>query len=159
MRLCTKHDVVQRRKGINQHEMLMDHANAKCNGIVCIADFGRLAKHLNAPAVGLVEAVQHGHQRTLAGAVFADYAMHGATLNPQADVRIGGNSSKVLVDPDHFDGQAALLRAVARSESGGQLRPFQCGLDRHFRHHAVKQGPGRTQFRTCRRCRPCSLRP
>ena len=83
--------------------MLMHHANTQPNGIVRVANNNGLAIHLDRPAIGLIKAVQHGHQRAFARTVFAHNAMHRACGNAQVDIGVGGNRTKPLADTRQLD--------------------------------------------------------
>ena len=56
----------------------------------------------NLPAVGLVKAINDGHQRALAGAIFPDNAMDGAGLDGQVNVLVGLDGAKGFADTDQF---------------------------------------------------------
>ena len=98
MRFCPEHDVFKRSQGVYQHEVLVHHADTQANGIVGVANLDGLAIHFDRPAVGLVEAIQHGHQRTFSRTVFAHDAVHRASGNAQVDIGIGGYGTKTLTD-------------------------------------------------------------
>ena len=74
-------DVFEHGEILDQHEMLVDHADAERDGVVGRLDRDRLAADPDLAAVGLVEAVEDRHQRRLAGAVLADDAVDGAALD------------------------------------------------------------------------------
>ena len=96
-------DVFQHREIVDQHEMLMHHADAERDGVIGRLDRRRLAADADLAAVGLVEAVEDRHQRRLAGAVLADNAVDGAARDLQIDVAIGAHGAKTLVDADQLD--------------------------------------------------------
>ena len=73
-----QHDVLQHGEIVHQHEMLMHHADARGDGVLGIADCAWLAVDTDLAGVGLVEAVEDGHQRRFAGAVLADDAVDRA---------------------------------------------------------------------------------
>jgi len=51
------------------------------------------------PAVGVVEPVEHVHQRGLAGAVLAKQSVDLATPDPEVDVVVRDDTRKRLCDP------------------------------------------------------------
>ena len=99
VRLGSEHDVVQRAQGLDEHEVLMHHANAQGDGFIGIADARRFAKHFDLPAVGTVETVQDGHQGTFTRAVLAHDAVHCAHAHPKLDVGLATTAPKRLVIP------------------------------------------------------------
>ena len=101
VRLGTEHDVVQRAQRVDQHEVLVHHANAQRDRIVGLADAGGLAKDLDLSAVGAVKAVQDRHQRALAGAVLTDDAVHRRRPHVQRNIGVGLDRAKALVDAPH----------------------------------------------------------
>jgi hypothetical protein len=62
------------------------------------------------PPSGPVEAVQDRHQRALAGAVFADDAMHRARGHRQVHGAVGVHRAEALVDRPQRNRGAALRR-------------------------------------------------
>ena len=103
MRFGAEHHVLERGQRIDQHEMLVHHADAQRDRLVRVADRGRLAGHLDGAAVAAVKTVQHRHQRALAGAVFPHDAVHRALQHAQVHVGVGQHRTETLVDADHLD--------------------------------------------------------
>ena len=101
--LGAEDDVFQNGKILHQHEMLMDHADARRDRVVRRADRGRPARNADFATVGLIEAVQDRHQGRLARAVFTDDAVDGAARNLEMDVPVGVNRAETLVYADQFD--------------------------------------------------------
>ena len=101
MRLCAQHHVFQGGEGIDQHEVLVHHANAQGDGVIGVANVDGLAEDLNLAGVGPVEAIKHRHQCALAGTVFSNDAMDRPRRHLQGDIHIGLNRSKPLVDALH----------------------------------------------------------
>ena len=99
----TEDDVLDNREILDQHEVLMDHADADGDGVVRRVDRHRLAADPDLAAVGLVEAVEDRHQRRFAGAVLADDAVDRAALDFQMDVTVGMDRAEALVDADKLD--------------------------------------------------------
>ena len=105
MRLGSEHHVVQRAQGVDQHEMLVHHANAEGNRVVRVVDFRFCAKHRHRAAVRRVKAVEHRHQRALARAVLAHDAVYGAGAYRQVHIGIGRDRAKALADAAHLHRQ------------------------------------------------------
>ena len=101
--LGAEDDVLDDGEILDQHEMLVDHADAERDGVVRRLDRDRLAADFDLAAVGLVEAVEDRHQRRLSGAVLSDDAADGAALDDEIDVAIGPDSAETLVDSDELD--------------------------------------------------------
>ena len=101
--LGAEDDVLDDGEILDQHEMLVDHADAERDGVVGRLDRHLLAADFDLAAVGLIEAVEDRHQRRFAGAVLADDAADRAALDDQIDVAIGPDSAETLVDPDELD--------------------------------------------------------
>jgi hypothetical protein len=59
--LRAEHHVLDHAEGIDQHEVLVDHADAGGDRVLRIADPRRLAVDLDGAAIGLVEAVEDAH--------------------------------------------------------------------------------------------------
>ena len=70
--------VLQHRERLDQHEVLVDHADAGCDRVLGALDPAFLAGDPDAAAIGLIEAVEDVHQGRLAGAVLADDAVDRA---------------------------------------------------------------------------------
>ena len=109
-RLGAEHDVLQHREGVDQHEVLVHHADAGVDRVARVADRDRLAVDEDLAAVGLVEAVQDAHQRRLAGAVLAD----DAVIEPRATV--SDTSRLACTAPNDL--------SIARSATAGGRRGF-----------------------------------
>src|SRR6185437_1206902 len=97
-------DILEDGEIVDQHEVLVHHADAERQRTARIADVGQLAVDENLPAVGGVEAVENRHQRRLAGAVLPDNAVDGAARHRQIDVAVGPDGAEALVDALELDG-------------------------------------------------------
>ena len=73
--LHAQDDVVQHGEALHQLEVLVDHADAQCIGVVGVFDGHLHAVLFDDALLGLIQAEQHAHQRGLAGAVFAQQGM------------------------------------------------------------------------------------
>ena len=87
--LGTEQQVLQDRERLDQHEMLVDHADARPDRVLRALDGSLLAVDQDGAAVGLVEAVEDVHQGRLAGAVLADDAVDRPRRHDQVDVAVG----------------------------------------------------------------------
>src|SRR5690606_38309706 len=96
-------DVFKHGEILDQHEVLVDHANAGSDGVIGRGNHGRLAIDADFSAVGLVEAVEYRHQGRFARTVFTNNAVNGATGYFEVDVAIGVNRAETLVDADKLD--------------------------------------------------------
>ena len=103
-----EHDVFGDGKHGDQHEVLVHHADALGDGIVRIEHRTGLAVDENLAAIGLVEAVEHVHQRGLARAVFAQQGVNLALFQSQIDVVVGEHARESL-------GDAACFKSGGRS--------------------------------------------
>ena len=83
---------------VDEHEVLVDHADAQRDGIVRPPDLADLAVDQNLAAVGRVEAIGDPHGRRLARAVLADDGVDGAGLDRDVDVVVGEDAAETLRD-------------------------------------------------------------
>ena len=102
--LGAEHDILKHGEILDQHEMLVHHADAAGDRRVRILDRHSLAVDDDIAPVGLVEAVEDRHQGRFSGAVFTDNAVNGALANGQVDILIGMDKAKALVDATQLDG-------------------------------------------------------
>src|SRR6266446_2588584 len=75
-RLFSENHVFQDGQGANQHEMLVNHADPKGNGIMGITDVDFFPSNENFSAVGVVKAVENPHERRFPSPVFSDEAVN-----------------------------------------------------------------------------------
>jgi hypothetical protein len=101
--LGAEHDVFEDGEIIDQHEMLVHHADAERQRVAAVGDGMGSAVDADFAAIGSIEAVEDGHQRRLAGAVLADDAVHRAAPDLEVDVLVGMHRAEALVDADQFD--------------------------------------------------------
>src|SRR5215213_11124119 len=69
-------DVLGDSHSLDQHEVLVDHADAECDRIVRRFDIADLAVDKDLAAVGGVEAVSDAHRGRLTRAILADDGMN-----------------------------------------------------------------------------------
>ena len=75
------------------------------NGLAAALDLHGPAFDADLPRIGLVEAVEDGHQRALAGTVFADDAVHRATFHAQLHGAVGVHRAEAFFDALHQNGR------------------------------------------------------
>ena len=82
--------------------MLVDHPDAQLDGIGRGSNAHRLPIQQDLAFVRMVQAVQHLHQRALAGAVLAQQRMHLAGAHIEVDAFIGKHAGETLGDATHL---------------------------------------------------------
>jgi hypothetical protein len=100
--LGAEHDVVEHRHVLDQHEVLVHHADAQADRLLAVADLLDLAVEQEIAAVGAIVTVQDAHQGRFAGAVFPHQAVDRALGDGEVDVRVRLHMSKVLGDVAKF---------------------------------------------------------
>src|SRR5690606_15003464 len=105
---------------VDQHEVLVHHADAQSEGLAAVGDVGDRAIDTNGAAVGGVEAVENGHEGGLAGTVLTHDAVDGAALDLEVDVLVGVDRPEALVDLFKLNGPA-----VGRYGCSGRFRPLR----------------------------------
>ena len=107
--------VLDHRKGVHQHEVLVDHADTGGDGVLAALDGQGPPGDANLTPIGLVEAVEDAHQSGLAGTVLADDPVNGPGCDREAHVPVGVNRAESLVDATKLDRRGAgLLRRIPR---------------------------------------------
>ena len=96
--LVAEHDVLGDREDGDEHEVLVHHADAGRDGVAGTGEVLDLVVEQDLALVGPVEAVQHVHQRGLAGAVLAQEAVDLARLDRQRDPVVGDQRPEALGD-------------------------------------------------------------
>ena len=94
-----EHHVLEHREWLDEHEVLVHHADPGCERILRAPDDRRLAAHEDLAAVRLVVAVEDAHQGRLAGAVLAHDAVNRPGPDDERDVAVGVHRAEPLVDP------------------------------------------------------------
>ena len=102
-RFGAQNDVVQHGEYLHQLEVLVDHADTQCRGIVGIVDLHRLAVLAYLARLGLVQAEQHAHQRGFAGAVFAQQRVDLSLFQLEGDIVVGLDAGELLGNVKHLD--------------------------------------------------------
>src|SRR6266404_9688386 len=80
-RLCAEDDVFGHCHGIDQHEMLMNHPDAKKNGVMRRLDIAHLTINPDLTVVGPVKSISDPHRRRFSGTIFTDYGVNRTRLD------------------------------------------------------------------------------
>ena len=96
-------DVVEHGEAFHQLEVLVDHADPQCVCIVRVLDLHHLAVFFDDALLRLVQAEQHAHQRTFAGAIFAQQSVYLAFAQLQGDIIVCLDPREFLGDVEHLD--------------------------------------------------------
>ena len=118
--LGAEHDVLGHGEVVDQHEVLVDHADAQLDGLAGRVDDLGLAPDQDLALVGLLQAVEHLHQGRLAGAVLADQGVDLALGHLQVDLVVGDHPGVAAGDAAALDGRrpGAGLRWPAAGDLG-----------------------------------------
>ena len=100
--LQREHDVLGHGHHRDEHEVLVDHADACVDCGVRRADLRRLAVEQDLALVVAVEPVEDVHQGRLAGAVLAEQCVHLAAPDVEIDIVVGDDPRELLADAPHF---------------------------------------------------------
>ena len=133
--LDAENDVLENREIVDQHEVLVHHADAELQRMAGIGDVLELAVDEDLAAVGGVEAVEDRHQRRLAGAVLPDDAVDGAAPDLEIDVAVGPRPGRSVL--------LIFLSSIAKSDSsapGRALRHVRVRVRRGSRPQAADHG-------------------
>ncbi len=123
-------DILGDRQRLEQREMLEHHADAVRARFRRLLRPVGLAVEVHGAAVGLQHAVDHLHQRRLAGAVLAEQRVDLAMADGEGDVVVGLDARKALREA--FEKQKRMIAglghdALASVALDRLLQP--CGLD------------------------------
>jgi hypothetical protein len=113
-------DVLGHREVVDQHEVLVDHADAQLDGLARRVDMLCFAPDQDLALVGLLKAVEHLHQGRLAGPVLADQGVDLALGHLQVDLVVGDDPGVAPGDAPALDGRrrAAGLGGPAAADLG-----------------------------------------
>ena len=113
--LLAQDDVLGDREGVDQDEMLVDHADPQRDRVAGRGDLHLVASDEDPPAVRRVHAVQHPHERGLAGAVLSDQRMHLTRAQLEIHLVVGEHTGESLRDViEHDEGRGPVVpRPVA----------------------------------------------
>src|ERR1051325_9524605 len=102
----TEHDVLGYGHRLDQHEVLVDHADTERDRVVRRFDVTRFAVDDDFATVGSVETISDVHRRRFARAVLADNGMDRPGLNDYVDMVISKNvaeSFRYLSEFEHSE--------------------------------------------------------
>ncbi|MNJ97980.1 hypothetical protein D3C87_157380 [compost metagenome] len=117
-RFRADHDVVQHGQVVGQREVLVHHADARCQRGVGPAGGQGLAEDLDTAGVGHIVAEQDRHQGRFAGAVLAQQGQHFALPQRKRNIVVGRQAAEAFGDPRQLQGER---RLVHRAEDLGSL--------------------------------------
>src|SRR5690606_16433561 len=89
----------------DEHEMLVDHADAGRDGVAGTVEVDGLAVDQHLTFVGVVEAVEDVHQGGLSGAVLAEQAKNLARLDREVDRIVGDHTGESFRYSLQFESQ------------------------------------------------------
>ena len=121
-------DVLGDRERVHEHEVLVDHPDPVRDRVCGRGDADRPPVQPDLALVGLVEAVEHSHQRALAGPVLTEQRVHLARLDVEVDAVVGDHAGKPLRDAPHLEQQGGSIRSGSRSGLGWRIRRTQAPL-------------------------------
>jgi hypothetical protein len=101
--LVAEDDGLGDREGIDEHEVLVDHADAEGDRHARRRRLHLLPAHEDPAPVGRVHPVERPHQRRLAGAVLADERVDLAFAKLEAHVVVRDHAGEPLRDVFHHD--------------------------------------------------------
>src|SRR6185503_2340066 len=107
-RLRTQNDVLGNGHRSYEHEVLVNHSNAKGDGIAGCTNDARLAVDDNLTAVGRIEPVGDPHGRRLACAVLADNRVNGAGIDSDVEVIVCEDGAEALGDVAQLEFHCAI---------------------------------------------------
>ena len=112
--LDAEHHVLDDRERLDEHEVLVHHADPGGEGVLGAPDGRRLAADEDLAPVREVVAVEDAHQGGLPGAVLADDAVDRARPDRERDVAVGVDLAEPLVDAAKLDDGGRRQRARGR---------------------------------------------
>ena len=113
--------VLEDGEGLDQHAVLMDHADTGGDRVFRGAEASRSAMYPNLTGIGRGMPVKQPHQGRFAGTVFADDPMHSAARDREVGPVIRPDRAEALADAVTFDGWRRLL--WLSQGSAGWIRP------------------------------------
>jgi hypothetical protein len=96
--------ILQDGEAVDQHEVLVDHADAVADCVARARHLDRTPLDQNLAGIGVIKPVEDAHQRRLAGAVFAHDAGDTAAFDPQRGTPHRVHAAERLVDSPELDG-------------------------------------------------------
>ena len=102
-RLGTQHDILGDGEGLDQHEVLVHHADPRIDGVAGVAHFNGFAVNQDLAGGGLEKAVKLVHQRGFASAVFAQDRVDFTFVDSKVDAVIGHEIAEFFDNIPHFN--------------------------------------------------------
>ena len=107
--LVAEHDVLGDGEDRDEHEVLVHHADAGRHGVAGAGEVLDVVVEQDLALVGLVQAVEHVHERGLACAVLAEQAVDLAGLDGEVDVVVRDQGTESLGDAAKFELHVPIL--------------------------------------------------
>ena len=107
--LRAQDNVFRHRKGLDQHEVLVHHADARRDSVTGCTHIQLLSINDDVAGGGLVQAVKLVHQRGFSRAVFTQDRVDLTLMDRQIDTVIGGKVAEFFHDIAHFDNLDAVI--------------------------------------------------
>ena len=124
--LVTKNDVLGDGEVLDEHEVLVDHANPVSNRVERALYLDALPTEVHLALVGLVQAVEHVHERALARTVLAKDGMDRLLLHVEVNAIERLERAKGLRDAMHLHGIVGTgLHSPPPHEKRGAMAPQQ----------------------------------
>ena len=137
-RFYAENDVVRDCERLNQHEMLVHHADPQFDGVPRSVQVDLLPVDEDLAARRLVQTVEHIHQRALAGAVLSQNGVNLALVDREIDVIVCREIAELLDDILHLDDHGVLIDVTRMI----QRRFLPASLFCIVPHHAAFAAPG-----------------
>src|SRR5688500_13962227 len=102
-RLGAEHDVFRNGHCLDQHEVLVDHADAERDRVVRRLDVAHLPIDEDLTAVSGIKAVSDTHRRRFAGAVLTYDGMDRSGLNDDVDMIVSQHIAEAFCDLSKFE--------------------------------------------------------
>ena len=111
---------------MHQHELLVDHADAKGDRIPRTINLHTPAVDKNLARVGTVKSIEDLHQGAFARAILTQQRVNFACLKREIDAVIGEHVGEALDDASHLDGGFCRQHDAIEGISSGRA---SCGND------------------------------
>ena len=141
--LVAQHHVFGHRQLVDQHEVLMHHADAKPDGNAGACDFAGLPLDVNLPVIRLLQSEQHLHEGGFARAVFAANGVDFPFFDRELHLVVGQDA--VAVDLCHTLNPENFTQCFPPLSKGGPVRAAPSR-----RHTFPRLRPGAPSFRKAR---------
>ena len=115
--LGPQNDILEDGKILHQLETLEDHADPGTDRGLAVGDLHRLAADQDLARIGLVEAVENGHQRGFARAILADDAVDRAARDADRDILVRLHRAEGLADAAQLDRGGAAEKSAGAAVS------------------------------------------